>query len=108
MQDLVAYFDNPDHLIRAEVPGVDHLDDALLVDIAMEDLRAELDEYAGFCRFRASEAARLGVAPMLLDIDRARWTVEHAEEVQLERQLHQVRGSNYAGGGAMEALFRVR
>ncbi|MEO6968685.1 MAG: hypothetical protein ABI132_09595 [Rhodanobacteraceae bacterium] len=107
MQALIAYFDDPDHLIRAGVPGVDHLDDALLVDITMESLRAELDEYAEYRRFRANEAARLDIAPSLLDIDRERWSIEHAEELRLERQLHQVRSSNYSGG-AMEQLFRVR
>ena len=108
MQSLIAYFDNPDHLVRADVAGINHLDDALLVDIAMEGLRAELDEYAEFCRFRANEAARLDIAPSLLDINRESWKVAHAEEMHLERQLRQVRGSNYSGGGAMEQLFRVR
>ena len=52
---------------------------------------------------------RVGISPpSLLDINRASRTVAHTEEMHLERELRQVRGSNYSSGGAMEQLFRVR
>ena len=104
MRSLVDYLDGPMTL----VPAVADLDCALLVDLAMDALRGELDEYADFRRYRAAEAARLGVALELVDIDRDRWTAERSLELQLERRVRHARDMGYAadGGGAAD-LFRV-
>ena len=105
MQDLIGYLDGPVALVPLDVPAVGGLDRALLVDMAMEGLRAELDEYADFCRYRAAEAQRLGVAVALVDIDRERWALERSEELRLERLVRHG-GSGYVRGGQAE-VFRV-
>ncbi|MGH8115851.1 MAG: hypothetical protein ACREP0_00470 [Rhodanobacteraceae bacterium] len=84
-QDLLGYLDGPVALVPFDVPSIGGLDRALLVDLAMQGLRAELDEYVDFCRYRAGEAARLGGPPEAVDIDRERWLVERGEELRLER-----------------------
>src|SRR4029077_17852782 len=62
MREIVAYLDDgAGGLIENDVPVVGLLDDAILVDAAMDTLRAELDDYADFCRYRVGEAARLGL-----------------------------------------------
>jgi uncharacterized membrane protein YkvA (DUF1232 family) len=99
---LLAYLDDPNDLIRDELPVVGHLDDALLVDIAMDGLRAELDDYAEFCRYRSAEIARGSDA----DIDRTRWEQARADELRLEQQLRRVRNGRF-GDTAAERLFRV-
>lgn len=104
--DLLEYVDDPQGLIRDDVPHVGLLDDALLVDIAMDNLRDELDDYADFCRYGHAEAARRGVAVAAAAIDRAQWQVARDDELRLEQQLRRVRGSHYAGGAA-ERIFRV-
>lgn len=105
MQDLIGYLDGPVALVPLDVPAVGGLDRALLVDMSMEGLRAELDEYADFCRYRAAEAQRLGVAVVLVDIDRERWTRERSEELRLERLVR------HGGGGCARSgqaeVFRV-
>jgi hypothetical protein len=105
MQDLVGYLDGPVALVPLDVPAVGGLDRALLVDMSLESLRAELDEYADFCRYRAAEAQRLGVPVALVDIDRERWTLERSEELRLERLVRRG-GSGYAKSGQAE-VFRV-
>lgn len=105
MQDLIGYLDGPVALVPLDVPAVGGLDRALLVDMAMEGLRAELDEYADFCRYRAAEAQRLGVPVAAVDIDRERWTRERSEELRLERLVRHG-GSSYARGGQAE-VFHV-
>ncbi|MGH8191144.1 MAG: hypothetical protein ACREP2_06830 [Rhodanobacteraceae bacterium] len=107
MQTLVEYMDAGPGLIPDEVPVIGGLDDALLVDLAMEALRGELDEYADFCRWRMGESARIGVAPERVTIDRDRWQAERAEELRLERQVRRARGTAYAKGGSPEGVFRV-
>lgn len=105
MQDLIGYMDGPVALVPLHLSTIGGLDRALLVDLAMESLRVELDEYADFCRYRAAEAQRLGVAVALVDIDRERWTLERSEELRLERLIRRG-GSGYAKGGHAE-VFHV-
>ena len=104
MQDLIGYLDGPVALVPLDVPAIGGLDRALLVDMAMEGLRGELDEYADFCRYRAAEAQRLGLPVTALDINRERWALERSEELRLERMIRRG-GAGHARGGA--EVFRV-
>jgi len=103
---LIAYLDDPNDLIADDIPVIGRLDDALLVDIAMDTLREEVEDYAEFRRYRFCEAARRGIDIHGLALDRKAWQVEREDELRLERQLRRVRGSEYAGGAA-ERVFRV-
>lgn len=107
MRDIVDYMDGGPGLVPDDVPVIGGLDDALLLDLAMEQLRGELDEYADFCRYRVGEAARAGVDPGAVQIDRARWAREREEEIRIERQLRQAREGSFVRGDAGAALFRV-
>ena len=107
IDDLLAYIDDPDGLIHDDVPYVGKLDDALLVDIALDALREELDDYAEFCRYRSAEESRIGTDPESACIDRTSWQEARDNELRLEQQLRRVRGSHYEGANAAERLFRV-
>ena len=106
MRDLVRYLDDRHGLIPNDLPIVGLLDDAILVDVAMDLLRSELDEYADFCRFRVAEAGRQDIAVTAVDTNREHWMVERAQERRLEQQLRRVRGNSYTRG-AMENEFRI-
>ena len=105
MREIIDYLDDPTSLIPNDVAIVGQLDDAILVDIAMESLRGELEDYADFCRFRWQEAARLQVTEV--DTDRECWMAERARERRLELQLKRVRGTSYTGDGSAGPVFRV-
>lgn len=105
MQDLLGYLDGPVALVPLDVPVIGGLDNALLVDLAMASLRAELDEYADFCRYRAAEAQRLGVPVAAMNIDRAQWSIERSEELRLERLIRH--GGEHAHHAAQVDVFRV-
>ena len=105
MQDLLGYLDGPVALVPLDVPVIGGLDNALLVDLVMASLRAELDEYADFCRYRAAEAQRLGVPVAAMNIDRAQWSLERSEELRLERLIRH--GGEHAHHGAQADVFRV-
>ena len=106
MRSIVEYLDDPTSLIPNDVAVVGQLDDAILVDIAMDSLRDELEDYADFCRFRWSEAARLQVTTV--ETDREQWMAERQREKRLELQLRRVRGTNYSSAaGSAEPAFRV-
>ena len=106
MRELVDYLDDMHGLIPNDLPIVGLLDDAILVDVAMDALRNELDEYADFCRFRISEAGRCDIAVNAVRITRDAWMDERAQERRLEQQLKRVRGASYTRG-AMEQKFRI-
>jgi len=106
MRALIAYIDDPNGLFRDDLPVIGRLDDALLVDIAMDVLRDELDDFVEFRRYRHAEAARLGVADTATGIDRAQWEAERDAELRLEQQLRRVREATYAVKAA-ERVFRV-
>ncbi len=108
MRDIVAYIDNDRlALIANTVPIVGLLDDAILIDAAMDTLRGELDDYADFCRYRIGEAASLGVTPAQIRIARQRWYDDRQQELRLEQQLRRVRGTQYGKSNDGVAGFRI-
>jgi uncharacterized membrane protein YkvA (DUF1232 family) len=56
----LAYFSEPDDLIPDAVPGLGFLDDAIMVELVVRELRHEIDAYQDFCAFRATRDARGG------------------------------------------------
>jgi uncharacterized membrane protein YkvA (DUF1232 family) len=50
--DALAYFVDPDDLIPDKVPGIGYLDDAIMVELVVQELRHEIDAYEDFCKFR--------------------------------------------------------
>ena len=103
LRALLDYLDAPDGLIPNHLCGIGMLDDAILVDAAMPKFRAELDEYADFCRFCTAADASGDTTP----IDRAYWFAEREQEKRLEAQLRRVRESRYAQQNSTRG-FRVR
>jgi uncharacterized membrane protein YkvA (DUF1232 family) len=55
--DALAYFVDPDDLIPDKVPGIGYLDDAIMVELVVQELRHEIDAYEDFCRFRKQKPA---------------------------------------------------
>lgn len=108
MRQIVEYLDDDaSALIHNDVPVVGLLDDAILVDCAMDTLRGELDDYADFCRYRVGEAARLGIPYEEVEVKRERWYDERQQELRLEQQLRRVRGTNYGKSSSTAPGFRI-
>ena len=54
----LAYFCQPDDLIPDSVPGLGFLDDAIMVELVVRELRHEIEAYEDFCAYRAQQDAR--------------------------------------------------
>ena len=54
----LAYFCQPDDLIPDSVPGLGFLDDAIMVELVVRELRHEIEAYEDFCAYRAQRDAR--------------------------------------------------
>ena len=48
----LTYFTEPDDLIPDHIPGLGFLDDAIMIELVVRELRHELDAYREFCEFR--------------------------------------------------------
>lgn len=49
--NVLAYFVDPDDLIPDRIPGIGYLDDAIMVELVLQELRHEIDAYEKFCAF---------------------------------------------------------
>jgi uncharacterized membrane protein YkvA (DUF1232 family) len=61
--DALAYFAEPSDLVPDHIPGLGFLDDAIMVELVLQEMRPELDAYTEFCRYRDEERARAGIDP---------------------------------------------
>lgn len=70
---VCAYRDRDDDLIPDSEPVIGQLDDAVLVDVALQLLHDELADYEDFCRFRRIAAEFAGVPEAEVGLRRAHW-----------------------------------
>jgi hypothetical protein len=70
---LQAYRSSANRLIPETEPVIGLLDDAVLVDVALQLLRDELSDYEDFCRFRRVAAEFAGMPEGGTGLTRAHW-----------------------------------
>jgi uncharacterized membrane protein YkvA (DUF1232 family) len=51
--NVLAYFVDPDDLIPDRIPGLGYLDDAIMVELVLQELSREIEAYDKFCEFHA-------------------------------------------------------
>lgn len=85
---LRAYVKEPEGLLPDALPVIGQLDDALLIDIALQVLRDELADYEDFCRFCQVAADFASVDVSEVGLSRAQWydALNHAYDRQAQRQ----------------------
>jgi len=54
--NALAYFVDPDDLIPDRIPGIGYLDDAIMVQLVVEELRHEIQAFEKFCEFRVTRS----------------------------------------------------
>ena len=91
----LAYFADTNDVIPDSVPVLGYLDDAIMIELCMRDLKHEFDAYEDFCDFRQAEAIRRGENPSI--VGRADWLEGRREEL-LDR-MHTRRDRDRGGDG---------
>lgn len=56
----LAYFSEPHDLVPDNIPGLGYLDDAIMIELVIQDLSLDLQAYETFCQFRRTEENRRG------------------------------------------------
>lgn len=93
----LTYFADPQDMIPDNVPVLGFLDDAIMIELVVRELKHEIEAYADFCRFRSAEAARRGVdAPKL---GRVEWA-EKRRHMLLSRMRRRRRADQSRSSGS--------
>ena len=84
----LVYFADPKDIIPDQVEVLGYLDDAIMIELCVRELRHELDAYDEFCEFREREAKKRGIEPSA--VGRTDWLDarrdELVERMHLRRQ----------------------
>jgi hypothetical protein len=92
----LAYFAEPTDLIPDQLPALGFLDDAIMVELVVQDLRPEIEAYDDFCRFREAQRAYAGVDPEVLRkrLETRRRTAY--TRIERRREQRERRGGNFS------------
>ncbi len=110
VMSALVYFVDPKDVIPDSVEVLGFLDDAIMIELCVRELRHELDAYDDFCDFRAHEAKKRGVEPST--VGQAQWLESRREELvdrMHERRARDV-GIGYgssSGYGAKRSYVRA-
>lgn len=98
----LSYFADPKDIIPDNIPVVGLLDDAIMIELCVRELKHELDAYEDFIDYKRREAEERGLDPAT--IGRAHWL--EGRRVELLERMRRRRSGSYSGVG-MLAAFRV-
>src|SRR3546814_5933007 len=79
VMSALLYFVDPKDVIPDQVEVLGFLDDAIMIELCVRELRHELDAYDDFCEYRAHEATKRGVEPAT--VGQADWLESRREEL---------------------------
>ena len=77
--NALAYFTEPDDLIPDHIPGLGFLDDAIMIELVVRELRHEIQAYEDFSEFRSKMRAERG---RKTGVSRESWLEERRKELQ--------------------------
>jgi len=55
----LAYFADPQDMIADDIPVLGYIDDAIMIELVVAELKHEIDAFEDFCKYRTDERARM-------------------------------------------------
>ncbi len=77
--NALAYFSEPEDLIPDHIPCLGFIDDAIMIELVVRELRHEIEAYEDFCEFRRRVLAD---DPSGATVTRERWLSERRAALQ--------------------------
>ena len=91
----LAYFSEPEDLIPDHIPGLGFLDDAIMVELVVRELKHEIEAYEDFCAYRSREEEKRGAEDD--EVTREEWLAGRRAELH-SRMRRRRRGGRRRGG----------
>ena len=86
--NALAYFAEPEDLIPDHIPGLGFLDDAIMIELVVRELRHEIEAYQDFCDYRD----RLAAKGDSKNASREGWLDSRRKELQARMRRRRGRG----------------
>jgi uncharacterized membrane protein YkvA (DUF1232 family) len=101
----MAYFAEEDDMIPDKVPVLGFLDDAIMVELVVEELVHEIEAYADFCAFRERRSAAAGQNEDA--VSREAWIASRRQALhaRMRRRRSRRRSRGRVGGGRTTSLW---
>ena len=96
--NALAYFSEPEDLIPDHIPGVGFLDDAIMVELVVRELKHEIEAYTDFCDYRARERPKPGIKRKTSDVSRDQWLEQRRNELQSRMRRRKKRNRDGTDG----------
>ena len=100
--DGLVYFAEGEDLIPDRIPGLGFLDDAIMIELVVRDLRHEIEAYNDFCKFRVERSKLLGSED---PASRESWL--HARRAQLHTRMRRRRRRDRSARSARRPAPRI-
>lgn len=78
VMNALAYFSEPDDLIPDHIPGLGFLDDAIMIELVIRELKHEIEAYVDFCDYRDRELESLRASD---NVSRDEWLKSRRQEL---------------------------
>ncbi len=91
--NALAYFAEPEDLIPDSIPGLGFLDDAIMIELVVRELRHEIEAYQDFCDYRD----RLSAKGDGSHASREGWLKARRKELQARMRRRRGRGRRIFG-----------
>ncbi len=88
--NALAYFAEPDDLIHDSIPGLGFLDDAIMIELVVRELKHEIEAYSDFCVYRDRLQLEQGHAAK---VSRKGWLDNRRKELQSRMRRRRKRSS---------------
>ncbi|WP_462160382.1 YkvA family protein [Pseudoalteromonas maricaloris] len=85
----LAYFSEPEDIVPDHIPVLGYVDDAIMIELVLQELSLDLKAYREFCGFRATEEARRGDNAK---VDRESWLA--GTRAQIRSSMRRSRSKN--------------
>ncbi len=92
----IAYFAEPNDMIPDRIPVLGYLDDAIMIELVVQELEHELDGYMDFCSFRSTREKRFGKEDRST---RDEWITARRKQLHARVRRRRSRRSSGLGGG---------
>ncbi|WP_448551509.1 YkvA family protein [Thalassotalea montiporae] len=95
----LAYFSDPEDLVPDHIPALGFLDDAIMIELVVEDLQDDIEAFEEFCAYREREQGRAGDK----EITTEDWLDSKRRE--LHSRMRNRRSSRRSGRSGFRSIF---